>query len=67
MSRAANSTDYDRCAATSALALMFILVIISYTAILNVVRSVRPLSVMFELAVTILNVVSATAIAAASG
>jgi len=67
VARAANDTVYDRCASSSVLALMYFLVAVSFTAIISIVRSVRPLSVMFELAVTLLNVVTATAIAAASG
>jgi predicted membrane channel-forming protein YqfA (hemolysin III family) len=67
VARAANDTVYDRCASSSVLGLMYVLVAVSFTAIISIVRSVRPLSVMFELAVTLLNVVTATAIAAASG
>jgi len=62
-----NKSVYDSCASSSVLMLFCVGVLVVFTAVISIARSHRPLSILYEVLVTILNVTIAMVIAAASG
>lgn len=68
VSKFANTdTVYDGCASNSWMLFFYVLVLVAVTALTSIVRSIRPLSILFETLLTVLMVTIAIVLAAGVG